>query len=141
MQEFTIHTLIDITETGKRRKEQGFEVEYHQQQNFTMLLQTIGMRVNPHYTASPTSKTMDISDLGFGEDYSGKHTVWSFKFYIEFDGGFTDSNGNNSGLLVEDLNFIPITCKLTETANLKVCAFDTKSSQYRNTVITTGSDK
>jgi hypothetical protein len=138
MQEFMIHTLIDITETGKRRKELGFEVEYHQQQNFTMLLQTIGMRVNPHYTSGPTFKTVNIDNIGFGEEYSGEHTVWSFKFYIEFDGGFTDSSGNAHGLLLDDLNFIPIVCQLNETISPKLCVFDTKSSQHRNTVVTTG---
>lgn len=141
MQEFTIHTLIDITETGKRRKEPGFETEYHQQQNFTMLLQTIGMRVNPHYNGSPTFKTVKVDNLGFGDDYQGEHTVWSFKFFIEFDGGFTDNTGNKTGLLVEDLNFIPIICDLNETISPKLCAFDTKSSQHRNTVVTTGDDK
>jgi hypothetical protein len=141
MQEFMIHTLIDITETGKRRKEPGFEVEYHQQQNFTMLLQTIGMRVNPHYTSSPTFKTVNIDEIGFGKDYSGEHTVWSFKFYIEFDGGFTDSSGNENGLLLDDLNFIPIVCQLNETISPKHCVFDTKNKQSCNTVVTTGNDK
>jgi hypothetical protein len=141
MQEFMIHTLIDITETGKRRKEPGFEVEYHQQQNFTMLLQTIGMRVNPHYTSSPTFKTVNIDDIGFGDEYSGEHTVWSFKFFIEFDGGFTDSSGNQNGLLLDDLNLIPIVCQLNETISPKHCVFDTKNKQSCNTVVTTGNDK
>lgn len=141
MQEFTIHTLIDITETGKRRKEPGYEVEYYEQQNFTMLMQTIGMRVNPHYNFSPKFKTVNVNDYNFGSEYTGEHTVWSFSFYIEFDGGFTDSDGNKSGLLIEDLNFIPVICKLKETIDCKLCVFDTKSSQYRNTVITTGDDK
>ena len=141
MQEFTIHTLIDITETGKRRKEPGFEIEYKQQQNFVMMMQAIGMRVNPHYNSSPKFKTVDIGDLGFGSEYTGKHTVWTFNFYIEFDSGFTDSLGNKSGLLIEDLNFIPVICKLKETIDCKLCVFDTKSSQHRNTVVTTGDDK
>ena len=141
MQEFTVHTLIDITETGKRRKEPGFELEYQQQQNFAMLLQTIGMRVNPQYTNSPKFKTVDIDDIGFGDEYRGSHTVWSFRFFTEFDGGFTDGNGNRVGLLVDDLNFIPIICDLNETISPKLCVFDTKSSQHRNTVIVTGQDK
>lgn len=141
MQEFTVHTLIDITETGKRRKELGFELEYQQQQNFIMMLQTIGMRVNPHYNFGPKIKTVDISNMGFGSEYSGEHKIWSFNFYIEFDSGFTDSRGDKTGLLVEDLNFVPVICDLTETVKMKLCVFDTKSSQYRNTVITTGDDK
>lgn len=141
MQEFTIHTLIDITETGKKRKEPGCEVEYYEQQNFTMLMQTIGMRVNPHYNSSPKFRTVNVDDFGFGQNYQGKHTVWSFKFFIEFEAGFTDNTGNPTGLLVEDLNFIPVICKLKETIEPKLCVFDTKSSQHRNTVITTGDDK
>ncbi len=141
MQEFTVHTLIDITESGKRRKEPGFELEYQQQQNFIMMLQTIGMRVNPHYNAGPKFKTVDVESLGFGTEYQGAHTVWTFNFYIEFDSGFTDNQGNKTGLLVDDLNFVPVICNLKETIKPKLCVFDTKSSQHRNTVITTGDDK
>jgi hypothetical protein len=141
MQEFTVHTLIDITESRKLRKEAGFEIEYQQQQNFIMMLQTIGMRANPHYTSSPKFKTVDVESLGFGSEYSGSHTVWTFNFYIEFDSGFTDSQGNRTGLLVEDLNFVPVICNLKETIKPKLCVFDTKSSQYQNTVVTTGDDK
>lgn len=141
MQEFTVHTLIDITESRKLRKEAGFEIEYQQQQNFIMMLQTIGMRANPHYTTGPKFKTVDVESLGFGSEYTGSHTVWTFNFYIEFDSGFTDSQGNRTGLLVEDLNFVPVICNLKETINPKLCVFDTKSSQHRNTVVTTGDDK
>jgi hypothetical protein len=84
---------------------------------------------------------VNIDDIGFGEDYSGEHTVWSFKFYIEFDGGFTDSSGNENGLLLDDLNFIPIVCQLNETISPKHCVFDTKNKQSCNTVVTTGNDK
>ncbi len=141
MQEFTIETLIDITETGRKRKEQGFELEYQQQQNFSMLLQTIGMRVNPQYNSAPKFKTVDVSNLNFGSVYKGKHTVWTFNFFIEFNGGFTDNSGNPCGLLEEDLNFVPVICSLLETAQFPLCVFDTKSNENRNTTITLTSDK
>lgn len=99
------------------------------------------MRVNPHYNSSPTTDTFDVHRLGFGSEYSGSHTVWTFKFFIEFDGGFTDSSGDRAGLLIDDLNFIPIICQLTETISPKLCVFDTKSDSSRNTVVTTGNDK
>ena len=135
MKEFTIQTLVDITETGQRRKEPGLEIDYAQHQNFTMLMQAIGMRVNPHYTSGPRVKTENISGYGFGSAFKGTHNVWIFKFSIEYADGYTDATGNSAGLLIDDLNFIPMIVQLTETAELDRALLDTKSSQYKNTII------
>ena len=141
MKEFTIQTLVDITETGQRRKEPGKEVDYFQHQNFTMLIQTIGMRVNPHYINSPKLKADDVKGYGFGSAYQGQHNIWTFKFSIEYADGYKDDQGNNAGLLIEDLNFIPMIIDLTETVELDRALLDTKSTQHKNTVIFASDDE
>jgi hypothetical protein len=135
MRRFTIQTLIDITETRQYRHTDGDSVAKLQQQNFSTLMQTIGMRVNPLYESAPRVNTLDVKDLYFGSKFSGSHKVWIFEFGIEYEGGFADSQGNQTGLLVEDLNFVPIITDLTETAEINPAVFDTKSGQDRNTVI------
>jgi hypothetical protein len=43
--------------------------------------------------------------------------------------------GNSAGLLIDDLNFIPMIVQLTETAELDRALLDTKSEQYKNTIV------
>lgn len=135
MKRFRVLTLVDITETRQYRKEVNKESEYQQQQNFNTLLQTIGMRVNPIYETSPHKITVNVKDYSFGSLYSGEHTVWCWDFGIEYEGGFTDETGNPIGLLVNDINLVPIISKLSETADLKVPVFDTKTAVSQNTII------
>ena len=135
MKSFTILTLIDITETKQYRKEPGKDLERQQQQNFAVLLQTIGLRVNPIYDSSPMSEEINLKNQNFGSFYSGSHRVWKFHFNIEFEGGFTDKLGNEAGLLINDLHFVPITSNLNETIELPLPVFDTQSTDYLNTLI------
>jgi hypothetical protein len=147
MKNFRLVTLVDITETGQYRRESGKELAYDQQQNFQILIQTIGLRVNPIYQSSPQPITVDIKDTiyglrlrptsypYFGKRYSGNQKVWVFDFSIEYDYGLTDSHGNDIGLLADDLHFVPIIPALTESVNFTVPVFNTKSFEYRNTLI------
>lgn len=128
-------TLVDITETRQYRKEPDKELERQQQQNFAMLLQTIGMRVNPMYDTAPMLKSLEATTYPFGSRYSGVHNVWTFTFNIEYDGGFTDEFGNEYGLLEKDLHLIPVITELTETAELIPALFDTKSLVNCNTIV------
>ena len=135
MQRFKVLTLLDITETQQHRKEAGRELEWQQQQNFQMLLQVIGLRVNPLYRTGPTVEEANLKDYQFGSEYKGRHLMWEFVFEIEYDGGFTDSLGREEGLLVELLHFVPMITGLTETADLSIPMFDTQAGQYRNTIV------
>jgi hypothetical protein len=103
MQRFTLHTLFDITETRQYRKETGKEFPWQQQQNFVMLLQTIGMRVNPQYNTSPTVEEVNLTDYNFGSAYKGNHRVWTWEFYIVYDGGFFEQLGDPIVLLINYL--------------------------------------
>ncbi len=138
MQRFTIQTLIDVTETKQHRHQPGEEFAKHQQQNFLTLLQTIGLRANPIFTRGPQVKEDDLEPYFFGSAYKGKHKIWSFTFDIEYEGAF--SNGyNDHALLTSDLHFVPVIHDLTETIPLKLAVFDTSNSEFRNTVVYTGS--
>jgi len=135
MQRFSILTLLDITETKQHRKEAGRELEWQQQQNFQMLLQVIGLRVNPLYRSGPTVDEVNLKEYHFGSDYKGRQQVWTFNFEIEYDGGFADAMGRQEGLLVDDLHFVPMIIGLKETAELAIPMFDTQAGQYRNTIV------
>jgi hypothetical protein len=135
MQRFTLHTLFDITETRQNRKQPDREYQWHQQQNFLMLMQTIGMRVNPQYDLSPVVEEVNLKNYHFGSDYRGVHKVWTWEFYIEYDSGFTDELGNPVGLLIEDLHFVPMITELDETAEFRIPMFDSQSTDYRNILV------
>ena len=135
MQRFKIETLLDITETKQYRKEPGKEFPWQQQQNFVMLLQTIGMRVNPQYNTAPQVDEVNLKDYHFGTSFKGIHNVWSWEFYIEYDGDFTDAVGNPIGLLLQDLHFVPMITELTETVKLRMSMFDSRGIDSRNILV------
>lgn len=147
MKSFKILTLVDITETKQYRRELGKELLKDQQQNFQMLIQTIGLRANPIYNCSPSFNVIDVKNTVyglqlhphvypyFGKKYTGQHKVWSFDFNIEYDYGLTDEHGNDVGLLANDLHYVPIIPALTETIEFTLPVFNTKSFEYRNTLI------
>jgi hypothetical protein len=138
MQRFTLHTLIDITETKMFKHQNGSDMAKNQQQNFITLLQTIGLRVNPSFVRSPVCEEHNLKTWHFGSEYKGNHRVWTFDFEIEYDGAFADQFDNQTGLLVQDLHFVPVISQLSETVALKLAVFDTTSSDYCNTVVYTG---
>jgi len=135
MQRFKILTLVDITETKQYRRDYNLEMEWEQQQNFVMLLQTIGMRVNPLYDSSPLKSIVDLKTYHFGSYYTKTQAVWDFDFYIEYDGGLANDQGDSAGLLVNDLHLVPVISGLTETVNFKINVFDTKTEQFKNTIV------
>jgi hypothetical protein len=149
MKGFKLLTLVDITETKQYRREPGKELLRDQEQNFQMLLQTIGLRVNPIYTYSPTIKylkinskpqedrliTQNIDTLSFGSVFIGLHKVWIFNFATEYDDGFTDEVGNECGFLINDLHLVPFIPNLSNTVKFHLPVFDTKSIEDKNTLI------
>ena len=138
MQEFRIHTLVDITDSKQTRREPGREVEYKQHQNYMTLLQTASMRVN---LLDIKVSVNDTTEYTFGSLYKGKQRVWTFRFFIEYDGGFVDSTGNPAGLLLSDLNFIPIITDLTESASIDPPMLNTQDVENFNTIIEVIDDK
>ena len=135
MKQFTILTLVDVTETGQYRYDPARAMEQLQQQNFMVMLQTIGMRANPVYDQSPTRTIVNLKDYSFGTAYTGLHRVWKFTFGIEYQEAFYDETGNETGLLIQDFYLIPIIGNLQETANIQLPVFDSKSNDARNILI------
>ena len=121
---FTIHTLVDITETHARR---GDDPKQHrQQQNFLTVLQTIGLRVNPTYLEAPEVIKEVPSKLGLGTSYKTKQSIWKYVFDIDYEGALDIET------LVNDFDLIPIITQLDETAKFENAHFLTKNTALTN---------
>ena len=121
---FTIHTLVDITETGCRRGEDP--TQYRQQQNFLTVMQTIGLRVNPTYVMPPETIKEIPSKLGLGTSYKTKQTVWKYTFDVDYEGALDVQT------LVNDFDLIPVIGGLNETVVLDMTQFITKNPSKTN---------
>jgi len=121
---FTIHTLVDITETGMRRGEDP--TQYRQQQNFLTVMQTIGLRVNPTYITSPEIVEDIPSKYNLGTKYKNKQNIWQYKFDIEY----TDALDIDT--LINDFDLIPIITGLDETVSFENDVFITKNPSINN---------
>jgi hypothetical protein len=121
---FTIHTLVDITETGMRRGEDP--TQYRQQQNFLTVMQTIGLRVNPTYITSPEIVKDIPSKYSLGTKYKNKQNIWQYEFDIEY----TDALDINT--LKNDFDLIPIITGLDETVSFENDVFITKNPSINN---------
>jgi hypothetical protein len=130
-----IQTLIDITNTGVSRQNQGSPLEYDQYRNWTTFLQCIGLRCIVTFDKTPTSETIDIKSLDFGSLYKGKQKVWTFEFVPDRKESYAEDN-NPVGLLIHDLHEVPVIGKLTETINIEKTIFFTYDSKFKNTIIT-----
>ena len=75
--EFTLYTLVNITNTQKR-----IDVST---KNFNTLINGISLSVQPMYESNPTSKVEDLKDHKFGSKFNGRKKVWTFKFTVEGD--------------------------------------------------------
>ena len=126
-----IKTLIDITNSGVERQYQGSQLELNQNRNWTTLSQCIGIRSIIEYYNSPIVETVDVKGLGFGANFKGKHQVWTFRFETDRPEVF----GEDCELLIEDMDQVPVIKKLTESVNIDMAVFDTKSPALKNTII------
>ena len=124
--EFKVHTLVDVTETKARRGEEKFLLQ--QQQNFMTMTQTLGLRVNPYFDASPVLEEVDVKNYKFGSAFKGAHKVWTFGFSIEYEGGL------NVDMLKDDFDLVPFIDGLTETAKFPVTVFRSKDSKLTNII-------
>jgi hypothetical protein len=125
---FTIHTLIDITQTGARRGEDTYL--YGQQQNFLTLLQTLSLRSNPISITKPVCAKTKLERYGFGTAYRGVHRVWNVMCEFEYE------DQHSTELMLLDFDFVPIVAGLDETARPKAAALLTRDIEYKNIVFT-----
>lgn len=133
MEVIEIKTLIDVTNSNVRRIDQGTQIELNQYRNWTTLLQCIGLRSNISYDTNPTVEEVDITGLGFGSNFKGKHRVWTFRFRPDVPGAF-DADSEPTVLLINDLDKVPVITNLTETINIKQAVFATNDTHVANTL-------
>jgi hypothetical protein len=124
-----IKTLVDITKTGVRRKEQGDAVKMAQQNNFQTLQQIINIRSLIEDNADPSVITEDVSGK-FGKRIQGEHKVWTYEFIIDRPEVFHDGK-DPIGFLKEDFHNVPIIGSLTETINIP-STFEVNKGDYTN---------
>ncbi len=134
METIEIRTLIDITNSGARRPNQGSAKEVEQYKNWTTLNQCLGIRSNIEYDELPTTETLDIKDLGFGTKYKGKHKVWVWRFRPDRTGAYSNDK-DNIGTLLQDLDNVPVIKNLDETVNIETAVFDISNSATKNTIV------
>jgi hypothetical protein len=126
---FTIHTVVDITETNARRG-QADKLSLDQQANYNTLIQTIGLRANVD-PISLTESIKDVSKLAFGDAIKGKQRVWTFEFDNPYEGALTVD------MLNDDFDLVPVITNLNETANIHNSIFCTKNPNDSNIIFET----
>jgi hypothetical protein len=108
-----IKTLVDVTRTDVRRRDQGDEQKLRQQQNYQTLLQTISLRNLIDNNGDPYVETRDITGE-FGSTYKGEHKVWTYEFEVDHADAYATQD-DPIGLLKEDLEQVPVLGGLKET--------------------------
>jgi hypothetical protein len=117
MARYRITTLVDITRTNPQRTDHD-PLHLAQQANFDSLIQSIGIRSNVEWDLDPEALE--------GKVPSGiKATYWMWDFYAEREDIFRRDD-DAAGLLVDDLNNVPIIGNLTNSVELTPSAFITK---------------
>ena len=106
---YSLYTLVDITETKQRHSSNS--LVRHQQQNFDIVLQTIGLCGNVYYTKSPEQVPADV----FGDI---EKTAWRFDWEMEIDDLFS-VDGMPTAKLKEIFNYVPVITGLTETVKIE----------------------
>jgi hypothetical protein len=135
MEIIEIKTLVDITKPIVYRPGQGSFLEQNQYKNWITLQQCIGLRSIIDYDDPPAMEKVDIKGMGFGSKYKGVHSVWTFTFRPDRSFAYDDTEGNIIGLLLNDVNQVPIIEKLTETINISKAVFDLESTHFKNIII------
>ena len=120
MPSYTITTLVDITKLDTEQQSQ--------QSNFSILLLTLGLRSNVSWKTEPVK---DTGRLPFG---TGKAAYWIWTFDTEQPDLFLKDN-DPVGLLLDDLNGVPVITGLEDTAYFDKNAFITQGDRT-NTWVT-----
>lgn len=108
-----IKTLVDVTRTDVRRKDQGNDLKLLQQHNYQTLQQIINLRNLIDANDDPFVETRDVTGE-FGSNYKGEHKVWTYEFEVTHTDAYKDGE-DPLGLLKQDMEQIPVLGGLTET--------------------------
>jgi hypothetical protein len=116
MARYQIITLVDITRTNASRYETD-KIKLGQQANFNALQQAIGLRSNFSFVAAPQQHTGALP-----RDLEGRATYWVWNFDTERDSVFLKEQ-DPVGLLIDDINGVPITGQLNNSVDIDPEAF------------------
>jgi len=119
--EYKLYTLVDITHTGQHRNEPGKETLRWKEQNFNTLLQTLGIRANITYFASPIMTEVKGQLVGFDTDEIIR--VWRFDFFTDRDDLY-ERNNDPVGHLKEDFILVPYISGLDEAMEQQYAVFN-----------------
>ena len=120
MPRYRIVTLVDITRSNPSRAETD-PVKLGQQANFNSLIQAIGLRANVEWRVDPI---MNTGALPYPADGKAAHWIWEFDVEREF---LFQKGSDPVGLLLDDLNGVPILNHLKNTADIDPAVFQTKN--------------
>lgn len=124
----TAFTLVDITDSGTTRVRDSNKIEYHQQQNLNVLIQTIGLRAQIFDPTVIIHNQPKISELRFGNFYTNEIVcVWTLGFYIEHEKAWSDGE-NDYAFLKSDAHGVAITSDLKNTVEFPINIFDTRDN-------------
>ena len=119
-----IVTVIDITLIQSRQRD---KFKNNQMANYNTLLHTAMLRTNID-PIDCQSYVSDVSDLGFGENITGKQRYWIFTFDSDYFGEELIE------MLVDDFDLVPVILDLNDTATINNSAFRTKDKKEKNII-------
>jgi len=120
--EYKLYTLVDITHTGQYRAEYGKDAARWKEQNFSTVIQTLGIRANINYTNKPSPTEVAGRVVGFDTDEIIR--VWRFDFSTERDYLY-ENDGDPIGFLKEDFHLVPYIQGLDELLEQQYAVFTT----------------
>ena len=122
MQRFKIISLVDITRSIPSRIETD-RIKLGQQANFNSLLQAIGLRSNMEWDRDPEQYSGRLPDL-----LEGAAVHWVWEFWVERDFVFR-LDDNPVGLLLDDLEGVPVINQLNNSVDITPSIFQTKGDR------------
>ena len=122
LQFFHGYTLVDITATGVTRATEHNELERNQNRNWETVLQCIGLRTQPQHIHEPITAELELSNLEFGDFYTGQQKIWMWQWAVEVSGIY-DMSDKPLGGLMQDFEQVPIITGLNETARFMLPIF------------------
>ena len=131
MARYKIITLVDITRSNATRSETD-KIKIGQQSNFNSLVQAIGIRSNVDWSVDPKKHSGSLP-----LPLVGKAAHWIWEFDCEREEVFLKDN-NPVGLLIDDLDGVPIVDLLENSTDINPPVIKTKGPKP-NTWITLSS--
>ena len=130
---YTIHTLIDITPTGKNRGRGDEGKSVDQQTNWLTFQNCAMLRTNMEF--GEVTVTDDIVDKYlFGKDFEGKHKIWSVTLTP------AQTTAVSIDMLKDDCDLVPMINGLDESIKQHNDLFMTRDENKTNILFINTSD-